>query len=127
MTTLLLPQQEPERMAALLPGFRERSHFPGTTLALAALPKHMRVSVQSNNLSSFVSGWKWIYKEATKGGKEAPEKASGLGIRTTRFLGYGQLFTQQLPSPARNIFFCVYLHPNNTYSCLACQAKSFSL
>lgn len=36
----------------------------------------MRASVWTNDLSSFLQGKKWIYKEATTGVKEAFEKAS---------------------------------------------------
>lgn len=57
-------------------GFREISHFPETSLAKAALPKSTRASVSTNDLSSFLQGKKWIYKEATKGIQEASEKAA---------------------------------------------------
>ena len=44
--------------------------------AKAAHSKSMRASVWTNDLSSFLQGKRWIYKEATKGIKEAAEKAA---------------------------------------------------
>lgn len=56
--------------------FQEQQSLLRNPSAKTALSKSTRASVWTNDLSSFLQGKKWIYKEATKGIKEAAEKAA---------------------------------------------------
>lgn len=56
--------------------FQQQQSLLRNPSAKAAHSESARASVWTNDLSSFLQGKRWIYKEATKGIKEAAEKAA---------------------------------------------------
>lgn len=92
----------------------------------------MGALVWINDLSSFLQGKKWIYKEATTGVKEAFEKAVktlAYGLEAVGFQAVDNCPFNTYPAwQEAGIFLCIF--GSNEYLCLLCarlQAKGSPL